>query len=68
MHPMTPMRSLPYLLLCIALSACGLKGPLYLPERSEPVGVDTAPASDNANSTAEPAGDNSDEQAKKQAQ
>lgn len=65
---MTPMRSFSSLLLCIALSGCGLKGPLYLPERSEPVAVDAAPAAGDAATAAEPAGDGGDEQAKKQAQ
>jgi len=50
----TPRASLAVILACVAASGCGLKGPLYLPEKSE-VTIRPGPAATTPATPAEPA-------------
>lgn len=41
------------IILCLTLSACGTKGPLYLPEKQYPQDPQTTPSSDPKHDTYE---------------
>jgi predicted small lipoprotein YifL len=55
------MRAIPVLILSMALSACGLKGDLYLPEPRPAAAPPAADAANAANTGSEKTGDPEEE-------